>query len=180
MKNLGLPLMIVALAVVACGKKDNDAPAVVSSPAPITVTQTSTFTNTSTSTNTSTGGDLQSFCWMKAGYSNPQETAQMLLGPICATTLSLPINWTQLNLFSASSFNSGIFVQAGNRVTVSASGGTKVYVGGILQAAGSASFVANASGSLVFRKGGSWSDWSVQRVDRQTCYSAPNQLAVCP
>lgn len=169
-KQFGLPLMICAVLVAACGKSEK-AETVASNPQPVTITQTTTSTSTSTSTNTQPNqpnNGLQAFCQSYGGLMD---------GSLCK------INQTRNNgawiSFQIGTLNTGIWISAGNRVSVQTSGSPTASVGGAQQATGSGGFVSTSSGYLTFNKNG-LNSYNVSQIQIQSCYSAVNQLATCP
>lgn len=164
--HLSLPVIMLTLAVVACGKKDSSA--VVDTTA-VVAPVVQPFPYPSPYPGTPTGGayDLASFCQTNGGQ---------LSGAVCRFERSYQNN----SWFSQQwgSLNTGIAVYAGERAFVNVSGSPRIYVGGVEYASGSASFVSNTSGYLSFQRFSA--TYSVQQVRIQSCFSTPNVRTTCP
>jgi|GEM_PF-5213154 len=161
------PIIVLALAVGACGKKDNTT--TVTSSAPVAVQPLPTpnpypYPNPNPNPNPN---DLASFCQYSGGSVS---------GGVC----QISRNYQNQSWYSISigDFNTGVPVYSGERVTVSMSGSARVYVGGYQYGTGSVTFVSSANGYLTLQK--YTSTYNIQQVTVRTCFDAPNQRSYCP
>jgi len=157
------PILILALAVAACGKKDAPVNTTV---APIAVQPlpVNPYPNPNPNPNPN---DLASFCQYSGGQ---------ISGSVC----QIERNYQNQAWFSISigDFNTNVPVYTGERVSVSMSGSARVYVGGYQYGTGSTSFLATTSGYVTLQK--YTSTYNIQQIRVRTCYSAPNQRSYCP
>lgn len=160
-----IPMILLSVALVACGKKNNDQAVsgggVVETPPAIQPYPTPTLP-------TWPNGDLASFCSYYQGQMS---------GGVCSINRLVYQNNSQYS-FQTGTLNTGISVTQGQSVYVNTSGSPKVYVGGYQVQSGSGSFVAPVSGYLSFYKG-SFNTYTIQQISLKYCYSAPNQQTSC-
>lgn len=165
MKPLNLlPIALLALAVIACGKKDGPA-TVETAPvasAPVYPIGTNPFPWPTTNY------DLSSFCSSFQGQlSNNVCRIERVYSN--SSWLNYSAQWGRLTL--------PFGVYYGERVIVTVSGNPRVYVNSQYYGEGSVSFISYSNGYLSFERYSS--TYSVNQVRVQSCFSAPHQRTQC-
>jgi hypothetical protein len=165
--HLALPIIMLAVAIAACGKKDDTAATTAATAVqPFPATNPYPYPNPNPNPNPYPGNDLASFCQSYGGQVS---------GSNCVVTR----NYQNQSWYSISigDFNTGVAVYSGERVSISLSGAARIYIGGYQYGTGSTSFVSNSQGYLTLQK--YTSTYNVQQISVQTCYSAAGQRAYC-
>ena len=163
--RLSFPIIMLALAVVACGKKDEPVNTTAAGVAvqPFPAPNPYPYPNPNPGTN-----DLAQFCQYYGGQ---------LSGSTCLISRSQQQSSTWFNI-SIGDFNTGVPVYAGERVSINMSGSARIYVGGYQYGTGSGTFVSSSNGYLTLQK--YTSTYNLQSVSVQSCFNAPNQRVSCP
>lgn len=160
--RLALPVLMLSLAIAACGKKDqpvtettpiNAVPAPPTYPVPPSPYPTNPVYN------------FSYFC---------QQNGGQMSGNMCRIERNYQAGYSQ----QWGNMNTGVAVYTGERVFVNVSGTPRVYVGSTEYGTGTSSFVATNSGYLNFQRFSQI--YSVQQIRVQTCFSDVNVRATCP
>ena len=165
-KPVALSILTLSLGLIACGKGNDQA--VVANPGAIAVSAPP-YTPPA-----QPGMTLQQWCSYNGGT--------MSNANLCTYTQYFgggSGNWT-FNVNIGGPYQTGVPIYSGQRVSVSATSNTKVYLNGTYEGSGSVSFLANASGQLYYYITSLSVNAGLQSAQVTSCYSAPAQATVCP
>lgn len=157
-----LPIVALAFAAIACGKKSDPevSTAAVAAPAPVYPIGTNPFPWPTTN------NDLPSFC---QSFQGQLSNNICRIERVYSNSGWMNVSWGQLTL--------PFGVYYGERVVVSVTGTPRVYIGGTNYGTGSLSFISYSTGYLSFERFSS--TYSVNEVRVQTCFNAPQQRTTC-
>ncbi len=162
-KSFAIPLLVLSLALVACGKKNNESADPGQPAVPVSSGASPVYTPLPSAP---AGMDIQTFCSLNGGQ---------YAGGMCTLVQNYQNNaWLS---FTAGGLNT-VPVYPGQKVTVSVTNNAKVYVGNTYMQSGSGTFAVNYAGGLLrFYKLGFY---DVNSIQIRSCLIAPNQLTNCP